>query len=118
MTDFHIFESHAGFVAASNRLGFHLARGLPRFGSYLIESAKRAGQDGTDIEFSFSASLARRFPLCVTCAGAGQVKAPGTVAGQYLANEFDSIDFGLVGTRTCGECKGSGVTVTDFFAPL
>jgi hypothetical protein len=109
--DFHIFRSHDVFLALSHRRGYYAQR-LEGFGSFIVSDLKR---DGVEATFSLSADLIPRYPLCTKCKGSGRIEAPGTVQGQYLASEFDAIDFSKTGTKTCDACRGMGVTIAGFF---
>jgi len=112
----HVFPSHDVFLAITQTgKGSYYGRRLEGLGRYILDDLKGSGVDLDDVEFSLSADLLPSYALCSRCSGKGRVDAPGTVAAQYLASEFDKIDFAKTGTQTCPICRGMGVVIPGFF---
>jgi hypothetical protein len=110
---FIIMQIANGYIAISNSNGCFTARSLEGFGAYLRDQIRKTDAND-DVEFSFSAELRTLFAKCPMCHGTAAVETDG-VAGQYLRDEFDTIDWSKKATATCPNCCGLGVEFPEFW---
>src|SRR6266550_3225918 len=92
---FIIMKTADAYAAISNSHGHYYGRTLVGFGAYIRdEMRKRFGIESDEVEFTPVGQLTQNLARCATCAGTSRVETDG-VAGQYLQDEFGTIDWSL-----------------------
>lgn len=113
--NFIIMRLADGYAAISNMHGRFVSPTLVGFGAYIRdEMLRRHGIASDEVEFTRGEELAAGVSTCRTCAGATRIESDG-VAGQYLRDEFDTIDLSLKATRVCSTCFGLGCEIPGFW---
>lgn len=104
-----------GYAAISNSDGHFSSASLVGLGWRIKEDIQRkSGEEDPELEFTLSEELRPRFETCETCAGTTRVETDA-IAGQWLRDEFDAIDWSKKATGTCPTCAGLGVEIPGFW---
>lgn len=112
---FIIVQLGDGYDAISNMHGRFTSVSLLGFGSRIRDEMRlKFGVDSVDVEFSPCDLLRAKFVECGKCRGTSRVESNAT-AGQYLGDEFGSIDWSLKATEVCPTCAGLGVEIPGFW---